>query len=162
MKANDYFIKTNSSKNKKLAADSSILIEGIHQPVLVDKVGDLIKNFRNPNNNHFNYLDLTAGNGGHAQLITELIKPDKTVLVDKDPLAVQRLKSKFSTNEIVICDDFVNVVLRLKTDRELFDLIIVDLGISKDQLVDPQRGFSYRFRWTFGYAHKSRFWSITI
>lgn len=91
-----------------------------------------------------NYLDVTAGFGGHAQAIIDIAK-SKAVLVDRDMQAFDYLNKKFSHNKKVkiIHSDFLTVSKKLYKAEEKFNCILADLGISSVQIDDKSRGFSF-------------------
>jgi 16S rRNA (cytosine1402-N4)-methyltransferase len=93
------------------------------------------------------FVDGTLGGGGHTRLLAEAVGPNGLVIaLDRDPAAVERanetlrglpvraLQSNYS--------DLPEVLVGLKT--ELVDGIVLDLGLSSDQLADATRGFSFQ------------------
>ena len=110
----------------------------VHTPVLL---GETLC-FLNPKPGE-SYLDLTAGMGGHTAAILELTQaPQKVVLVDKDPAAVEILCKKFKDLEI-LQSDFLSASIKLAEQGRTFDLVLADLGVSSLHLNEGQRGFSF-------------------
>lgn len=96
------------------------------------------------------YIDATLGGAGHTRALLEACGPDGRVYgVDRDPAALTRagetlaafggrfqgLHGNFSDLERLAHEAGVASV----------DGILMDLGVSSDQLDTPERGFSFRF-----------------
>ncbi len=110
----------------------------VHTPVLLRET----LRFLNPKPGE-SYLDLTAGMGGHTVAILELTQaPQKAVLVDRDPAAVEILRKKFQDIEI-LQSDFLSASQKLAEQGRTFDLVLADLGVSSLHLEQGQRGFSF-------------------
>jgi 16S rRNA (cytosine1402-N4)-methyltransferase len=114
----------------------------MHQPVLIRETLKLL--FSTPNGVYF---DGTGGSGGHAwELVNRLKLPGRLLILDLDPLALDNLKSRFSSfaNVDIIQENFSNlktVLTHLKIEKLCG--AILDLGLSSLLLEQP-RGFSYR------------------
>ena len=91
------------------------------------------------------WADGTAGGGGHSRLIAEQIgESGKLVAVDRDPTAVERLTELLPQNCLArhsSYDDLPETLTEL--DISGVDGILLDLGLSSDQLADRERGFSF-------------------
>jgi 16S rRNA (cytosine1402-N4)-methyltransferase len=90
------------------------------------------------------YLDLTAGYGGHASEI--LLKVDgvkKMTLVDRDINAIKSLKQTNLKDANIIHMDFAGACKKLVEDKQKFDMIMIDLGVSSPHLDNGERGFSF-------------------
>lgn len=91
-------------------------------------------------------IDGTLGGGGHTRLLAEKLGEEGFVLaVDRDPDAVERAEATLRGLPIKICHasyDELGEVLR-EIDVRQVDGILLDLGLSSDQLADRARGFSF-------------------
>ena len=111
----------------------------LHIPVLLERVLDLLKPARNEN-----YLDLTAGFGGHARaVIARIGRANLATLVDRDDFAISQLKHFEQTGARLIHSDFFHAAEELAKNGEQFDMILLDLGVSSPQLDLAERGFSF-------------------
>ena len=111
-----------------------------HQPVLLKQTLAVL----NPKSGE-SYLDGTAGYGGHAAAVIEKVGTSgRVVLVDRDWDAIKELTTRFGDRTEIIHDSFVNAAKDLAEDGSLFDLILLDLGVSSPQLDEASRGFSFR------------------
>ena len=111
-----------------------------HTPVLLQEVLDTLEPKKGDS-----YLDLTAGYGGHASEIIRLTK-SSAVLVDRDDNAIAVLKNNFADNSLVSLrhQDFAEGCLQLTAEKQTFDIILADLGVSSPHLDNASRGFSLR------------------
>jgi 16S rRNA (cytosine1402-N4)-methyltransferase len=96
-------------------------------------------------------FDGTFGGGGHARALLGGAQGCARLLaVDRDPTAWQRsgLAEAFPQAEIrFVHATFQEILARLVDGREAgrpFDCMLLDLGLSSDQLDDPRRGFSFQ------------------
>ena len=95
------------------------------------------------------YIDMTVGSGGHAALILEASAPDgRLIAIDRDGLAlevaqghlarfgqrVQFFQRRFSELPDVLAEAGVKQV----------NGVLIDTGVSRDQMLDLKRGFSFR------------------
>lgn len=91
-------------------------------------------------------VDGTLGGGGHARLLAEAVGPTGLVVaLDRDPSAIARgveslagLPVRFA--QANFCD-IPEVLDALEIER--VDRVLLDVGLSSDQLADPERGFSF-------------------
>lgn len=111
----------------------------LHIPVLVEDVLELL----DPKEGEA-YLDLTAGYGGHAKRIAEIIGWKNTTLVDRDSNAIAELRPFEEAGAELIHRDFLTAARELAERGRQFDMILVDLGVSSPQLDRAERGFSIR------------------
>jgi 16S rRNA (cytosine1402-N4)-methyltransferase len=118
-------------------------MRGLHEPVLLAEVLAGLA----PTSGH-DYLDGTIGSAGHAAAILEESSPSGRLLgLDRDPDAVSRATARlgrFGERARVVHARFD--MLAQEADRAGFDLfhgVLLDLGISSDQLDDPDRGLSF-------------------
>ena len=91
-------------------------------------------------------VDGTFGGGGHSALICEKYKNVKIIAIDQDKEAFGRVKDKFSNFKEIsfVNDNFRNLDKILeKVGVKKIDGMILDLGLSSDQLEDSGRGFSF-------------------
>ena len=113
-----------------------------HRPVLVAEVLELLQ--PRPGGT---YVDCTVGLGGHAAAILERIQPGGTLLgIDRDEesLAVARGRLAPAAGIRLIHDNFKNLPLILNNlGMSAVDGVLVDLGVSSFQLLQPERGFSF-------------------
>jgi len=90
-------------------------------------------------------VDGTVGGGGHSQKIAERIAPDGVLIgLDRDPLMLGFASGKIGGNRHLVQASYrdVNRVLKeLKSGP--VDRILLDLGLSSDQLADRERGFGF-------------------
>ena len=107
-----------------------------HRPVLV---AELLR-YLNPQAGQ-TYLDVTAGAGGHAQAIATDQK--HLTLIDADPVAVAHLQQQLPAATIYN-DNFASKTRALFEQGQLFNFVLADLGVSKQQLTDASRGFSWQ------------------
>ena len=112
----------------------------LHIPVLLEAVLNLLQ----PRTGE-SYLDLTAGYGGHAKEIIARIGSAKlATLVDRDAFAIDQLKPLEEQGARLMHDDFLSASKSLATEKQQFDMILLDLGVSSPQLDRAERGFSFR------------------
>ncbi len=92
------------------------------------------------------WVDGTAGGGGHCRLILERIGPEGRLLaIDRDPAASARLEAHLGANALV-CNASYDSIPEAMQQHALLqaDGILLDLGLSSDQLADRERGFSFQ------------------
>jgi len=96
------------------------------------------------------FLDGTLGGAGHAALLLERTAPDGRVLgIDADPAALdrarQRLPEAVASGRLVLAQGNFAALADLARAADLapVDGILLDLGLSSDQLADRARGFSF-------------------
>ena len=116
-----------------------------HKPVLFDEVmeniiseGDAV------------YVDCTLGGGGHTEGMLERSSTESKVIgIDQDKEAInfakERLK-KYGNKIEIFQDNFRNLdtVIYLAGYNKV-DRILMDIGVSSNQLDNLERGFSYRY-----------------
>lgn len=113
----------------------------LHVPVLVDEVlqwlepqpGEII-------------VDGTVGGGGHARMLAERVLPGgRLVGLDRDRAALATAEQQLRGLPVQLhhanfCD-LPDVLKELGIER--VDKVLLDLGVSSDQLADRERGFSF-------------------
>lgn len=97
----------------------------------------------------YHILDATIGGGGHSEALLERILPGGFLLgLDQDSEAIERTRtrlSRFAGHFDLIETNFRELDLALsKYPAIKFDSILLDLGFSSDQIMNPARGFSFR------------------
>ncbi len=97
------------------------------------------------------YLDATLGSGGHAlKILKDNPKIKGLIALDCDEDAIKRAESRlasFSHKIFLFRDNFINIkkILKQVGVKEV-DGILVDLGVSSQQLEDGNRGFSFNLK----------------
>ncbi len=101
------------------------------------------------------YIDGTLGGGGHTALLLERSTPDGRVLaIDADPAALERARTgaadprlavAVAAGRLLLCHgNFARMgAFATEADFAPVDGIVLDLGLSSDQLADRTRGFSF-------------------
>ena len=91
------------------------------------------------------YLDLTAGYGGHAnEVLVRTTNPTGAVLVDRDENAIKELQPLVDKGAKLLHTDFFTAAQQLVEQKQQFNMILVDLGVSSPQLDRAERGFSFQ------------------
>ena len=116
-----------------------------HKPVLFDEVMDNIITDKDAV-----YVDCTLGGGGHTEGILEnSSKNSKVVAIDQDVQAIEFAKKrleKYGNKLQIFQDNFRNIDTAVYlAGFEKVDRILMDIGVSSNQLDNAKRGFSYRF-----------------
>jgi 16S rRNA (cytosine1402-N4)-methyltransferase len=115
-----------------------------HLPVMLEEVMLALS----PHPGSFQ-IDATVGGGGHAVRILEAANPDGRLLgIDADPRAIKRSTkrlSRFGDRAVVRQANFESIAdVAHDNGFESVDGILMDLGVSSQQLDDDDRGFSFR------------------
>jgi 16S rRNA (cytosine1402-N4)-methyltransferase len=111
----------------------------LHVPVLLDTTLKLLAPKKGEN-----YLDLTAGYGGHAGRILELTENyADSVLVDRDDFAISHLQTFAKKGIRLMHTDFASAAEALVEEGKRFNIVLIDLGVSSPQLDRGERGFSF-------------------
>lgn len=114
----------------------------VHIPVLPDEVLDGLNS--QPGNV---IVDGTLGGGGHTISILKQVGNEGTVIgFDRDPQAVEQTQSRIlNENFTGVCANYADIPEHLDTmGIGPIDGVLLDLGLSSDQLADRERGFSYQ------------------
>jgi 16S rRNA (cytosine1402-N4)-methyltransferase len=91
-------------------------------------------------------VDGTLGGGGHTRLLAEAVGPDGLVIaVDRDASAIERgardlagLPVRFAQANFRDIPEVLDAV-----GLDAVDAVLLDVGLSSDQLCDESRGFSF-------------------
>ncbi|HCC23717.1 TPA: 16S rRNA (cytosine(1402)-N(4))-methyltransferase [Candidatus Falkowbacteria bacterium] len=115
----------------------------IHDPVLLNEVIEIL----NPEANQ-DFIDGTLGGGGHAEKIVERILPSGRLLgFDWDGGAVSAVKERlnnYKKNVVLINDSYITIKKHAyENGFDAVDGILLDLGLSLDQLKTSGRGFTF-------------------
>jgi 16S rRNA (cytosine1402-N4)-methyltransferase len=113
-----------------------------HLPVLLEEILSFLPGSENSAGQ---FLDVTAGGGGHFGAILKARSFWQGECWDRDPLAAQRLHDFINKNSLSIRANFVSqsfgAGISDQKNRK-FDYILADLGVSSFQLDDRLRGMS--------------------
>ena len=112
-----------------------------HVPVLAAEVLDHLRPVPGQT-----FVDGTLGGGGHSRLLAEAVGPTgRVIALDRDAAAVECAASALHQLPIHALQanysDLPEVLAQLGVEK--VDGILLDLGLSSDQLADPDRGFSF-------------------
>ena len=91
-------------------------------------------------------VDGTLGGGGHTRLLAEAVGPEGLVIaIDRDPAAIDRGARELAGLPVRFAQanycDIPEVLDALSIDA--VDAVLLDIGLSSDQLADRARGFSF-------------------
>ena len=117
-----------------------------HVPVLLAEAVDSLKCKANGI-----YLDATLGSGGHAlKILKDNPEIKRLIALDCDEDAFKRAEDRlapFSHKIFLFRDNFINIknILTQVGVKEV-DGILIDLGVSSQQLEDGNRGFSFNLK----------------
>jgi 16S rRNA (cytosine1402-N4)-methyltransferase len=115
-----------------------------HLPVMVKEVMVALSPL--PGSFH---VDATLGGGGHAVRILESNAPDGRLLgLDADPMAIARAARRlapFGERAVLRHANFEDMAtVAAAAGFSSVDGVLLDLGLSSNQLADSDRGFSFR------------------
>jgi 16S rRNA (cytosine1402-N4)-methyltransferase len=127
-----------------MGASSDAPASSSHTPVLYQEVLSALQ----PRAGR-RYLDGTVGAGGHAAGILSRAAPSGELLgLDRDPAALaaaRRRLAPFGSRVRLRHASYADMVEAARAEGwEGVDGVLLDLGLSADQLEDPTRGFSFR------------------
>lgn len=113
----------------------------VHQPVLPDEILKWLA--PRPGGT---LVDGTLGGGGHTRLLASQVGKDGLVIgLDRDPAVVVRAETQLRGLPVAVAHanyaDLPEVLAELNLEH--VDGIVLDLGLSSDQLLDANRGFSF-------------------
>lgn len=118
----------------------------VHIPVLPNEILDLGAPASGQT-----WIDGTAGGGGHTRLLAEHVGTSgKVVAIDRDPIASGKLSELLAGSDLSGCVEVHNASYhKIPELLEVVQLgpvdgILLDLGLSSDQLADRSRGFSFQ------------------
>ena len=114
-------------------------------PVHVSVMPDEVMEWLAPEAGGF-FVDGTLGGGGHASLLAARVGPEGLVIgIDRDPAAIDAAEVNLSGMPMQIAQgnycDLPEILAAVAI--ESVDGILLDLGLSSDQLSDSRRGFSF-------------------
>lgn len=91
-------------------------------------------------------VDGTLGGGGHTRLFAAAVGSEgRIIALDRDPLAVEATQPSLPANVTAVHANYADLPEVLaELGIPAVDAILLDLGLSSDQLADDQRGFSFR------------------
>ncbi len=91
-------------------------------------------------------VDGTFGGGGHSKLILQQLDDTGMLIAfDRDPKAVEIAKTTLPDNATLVASNYADMPEQLAAlNIEKVDGILLDLGLSSDQLNDQERGFSFQ------------------
>jgi len=97
----------------------------------------------------FMVADGTVGSGGHAAQILKMITPGgRLVGIDADSAAIERARkglNNFESSVALIKGNFRDIDKILSREKlRAVDAVLLDLGVSSDQIEDGPRGFSIK------------------
>ena len=93
------------------------------------------------------FVDGTLGGGGHSAALAKLVQPDgKVIGIDLDPEALVRAQPAIESLPVtVVAGNYTDIPYILEQlEIPAVDGILLDLGLSSDQLADHDRGFSFQ------------------
>ncbi len=112
-----------------------------HQSVLLDEVLEWLA----PQPGQV-IVDGTLGGGGHTRAIAERVGDAGTVIaLDRDPAAISRAETTLAGLPVKLAQRSFSDLPEVLKEIEIaaVDGVVLDLGLSSDQLADPERGFSF-------------------
>jgi 16S rRNA (cytosine1402-N4)-methyltransferase len=94
------------------------------------------------------YIDGTLGSGGHTEAILEQIGKDGMVLaIDRDRDALERSEARlkrFGSRCRYVHGNYADIAeIAAREGVQQVDGVLLDLGVSSDQIDTPERGFSF-------------------
>jgi 16S rRNA (cytosine1402-N4)-methyltransferase len=113
-----------------------------HVPVLAQEVLEWLRPATGQT-----FVDGTLGGGGHARLLAEAVGPSGLVIgLDRDPAAIERTSADLSGLPVRALQGNYSDLPEALAELSVIavDGILLDLGLSSDQLADPSRGFSFQ------------------
>lgn len=120
--------------------------EYYHQSVLAEEVLQYLQPQKNQD-----FIDCTLGGGGHTSLILEQTKPNGRVLAfERDERAILAAKKKLNKEKdrlFIVNSSYTDLnIVWPKYIKKITNLkgILLDLGLSSDQLTQANRGFSFK------------------
>ncbi len=119
----------------------SLMSNSIHLPVLVETIFEHLA--LAPGNIA---VDGTMGGGGHTLEFCKRVGPDGKVFgFDRDPIAVRQTAEVLPDNGVGIAGNYADIPEYLQQMQiDSIDAVLLDLGLSSDQLADRDRGFSFK------------------
>lgn len=113
----------------------------VHVPVLLDEVVQWLQ----PRAGAV-LVDGTLGGGGHSRALAERVAPGGRVLaLDRDPAAVEAAARNLAGLPVRVRQGNYCDLPEILAEEQLdaIDGMVLDLGLSSDQLADASRGFSF-------------------
>lgn len=120
---------------------ASAVGEPVHVPVMLDEVVEWLQPLPGKT-----LVDGTLGGGGHARALAQLVAPNGLIIAfDRDPAAIESAAERLTGLPIKLVEanfaELPEVLAQLEIPA--VDGVVLDLGLSSDQLADRQRGFSF-------------------
>ena len=94
-------------------------------------------------------VDGTLGGGGHSAELARRVAPaGKVLAIDIDPEAIEKARPAIEDLPVEVAIGSYTAIPKLLRHQQqvCVDGILLDLGLSSDQLADVERGFSFRSR----------------
>lgn len=126
--------------------DSEFQFSAAHYPVMFNEIMYFAQLYAEQNPQaKYRILDCTFGRGGHSQGFLKTLANVHVTAFDQDQQAIDFGKENFaeqiSSGKLeLIHDNFASIE---NYNLELFDYILLDLGVSSPQLDQAERGFSF-------------------
>jgi 16S rRNA (cytosine1402-N4)-methyltransferase len=113
----------------------------VHTPVMVHEVLEQLDLASG-----LTILDGTVGGGGHSQAIVKAMSPDcRLIGLDRDPAMLARAAQTLQGTPAILRQASYAELDQVLDELgiEQIDRLLLDLGLSSDQLADPARGFGF-------------------
>ena len=115
----------------------------IHVPVMLNEVLQGLAPHEG-----YRMVDATLGGGGHTRALAESVGSSGLVIaLDRDPEALAAAQRNLKGLPVILSQanfcDLPEVLKQLELDSQPLDSVLLDLGVSSDQLADTERGFSF-------------------